>query len=275
MHNHYNESNTGGISHKNRDLLDEINRKLKTPFNIADVSSILNIPLSKAKRLVAYFSSRGWLARIKKGLYITVPLGSINPSKRKEDPWIVAAVVFKPCYVGGWSACEHWGLTDQIFKDIVVFTSRKVRHKRNEIQNTIYIVRNIINEKIFGTKSVWRGQNRILLSDPSRTIADILNEPYLGGGIRNVAAILEEYFSGDAKDESKLIGYIIRLKNGTIFKRLGCLVETLGIDSPKIIEICKKNITSGYSVLDPSLPSKGKFLRRWNLRINALIEKVR
>lgn len=272
MHKEYSNIKSGGITTKNRVLLDTLNREAKNPFGIAEVSRILGLPLKKATRLVAYWVSRGWLARIKSGLFITVPLGAINPAERKEDPWIVATMVFEPCYIGGWSACEHWALTDQVFNDVVVFTSHKVRHKRNEVQGTVYIVRNIKNENIFGVKTVWRGQTKVNVSDPSRTIADILSVPYLGGGIRNVASILKEYFSGDEKNEKDILNYLAKLKNGTIYKRLGFLLESLKIDSPLLIEACKKNITSGYSKLDPSLPKKGPIVNRWNLIINSALE---
>jgi predicted transcriptional regulator of viral defense system len=181
----------------------------------------------------------------------------------------VASIVFNPCYIGGWSACEYWGLTDQIFKDIVVFSLKKPRRKKLEIQETTYIVKNIKAVKMFGTKTIWLEQTKINISNPSRTLVDILNEPYLGGGIRNVAMILKEYFEGENRDESKILEYITKLGNRTVYKRLGYLLEFLKIDASKIISICRKNISSGYSNLDPSLPPKGKTLRRWNLRINA------
>lgn len=275
MRNEYTNISSGGILKRNRALLDTLNREAKNPFRISDVADILKLPLHKTTRLVAYWVSRGWLTRIKRGLFITVPLGAINPAERKEDPWVVATAVFEPCFIGGWSACEHWGLTDQIFADIVVFTSRKVRHKRNDIHGTVYIVRNIKNEKIFGVNPVWRGQTKVNVSDPSRTLADILSEPYLGAGIRNVASIVKEYFSGEDKSELKLLGYISRLGNGTAYKRLGYLLEFLKIDSPKIIEACRKGMTLGYSRLDPNLPTKGTTSRRWNLYVNALIESKR
>lgn len=270
MRKEYNKTiNVLGISKHNRDLLDKLNRETKGPFPIVKVSTTLGIGLDKARRLVAYWVARGWLTRIKKGLFITVPLGAVNPAERKENPWIVASVVFDPCYIGGWSACEYWSLTDQIFKDIVVFSSKKPRRKKLEIQGTTYIVKNIKTEKMFGTKTVWLEQTRINLSDPSRTLVDILNEPYLGGGIRNVAIILKEYFEGENRDESKILEYIAKLGNRTVCKRLGYLMEFLKIDAPKTIAVCEKNISSGYSSLEPSLPPKGKILRRWNLRINA------
>lgn len=270
MRKKYNKTtNVSGISKRNRELLDKLNRETKGPFPIAEVSTTLGMDLDKARRLVAYWVARGWLTRIKNGLFVTVPLGAVNPAKRKENPWIVASVVFDPCYIGGWCACEYWGITDQIFKDVVVFSSKKPRRKKLEIQETTYIVKNIKTEKMFGTKTVWIEQTRVNISDPSRTLVDILNEPYLGGGIRNVAIILKEYFEGENRDESKILEYIAKLGNGTVCKRLGYLMEFLKIDAPKTIAICKKNISSGYSSLEPSLPPKGKTLRRWNLRINA------
>jgi len=272
MHNKYTNMKTGGISNKNRVLLDTLNREVKNPFGIPDASRILMMPLPKARRLVAYWASRGWLTRIKRGLFITVPLGAINPAERNEDPWVVAATIFEPCYIGGWSACEHWGFTDQIFKDIVVFTSRKVRHRRNEIHGTVYIVRTVKKDKLFGVKPVWRGQTKINISDPSRTLVDVLSGPYLGGGIRNVAGMVKEYFSGEDRDEVKLLDYILKLGNGTVYKRLGYVLEYFKINVPEIIEACRKNMTSGYSRLDPDLPTKGTISRRWNLYVNALTE---
>lgn len=166
---------------------------------------------------------------------------------------------------------ERWGLTDQIFKDIVVFTCRKVRTQKIEIQKTTYIVRNIKKEKIFGITTLWRGQTKVNVSDPSRTLVDILSEPYLGGGIRNVASVLKEYFEGESKDEIRLLDYISKFGNRAIYKRLGYLIEVLKINSPRAFMACKKNISSGYSNLDPSLPKAGKILRRWNLRVNAVL----
>jgi predicted transcriptional regulator of viral defense system len=272
MRKEYNKNATiAGISKRNRGFLDKLNRETKGPFSIGEAAKILDIKVDKTRRLIAYWVARGWLTRIKKGLFMTVPLGAVSPSNRRGDPWIVATIVFKPCYIGGWSACEHWGLTEQIFKDIVVFSTRKPQRKKLEIQGTTYIVKNIKKEKLFGAKTVWREQTRINVSDPSRTVVDILNEPYLGGGIRNASNILKEYFEGDNKDEFKLLDYIGKMKNKTIYKRLGYLVETLKIDAPEVIASCKKKMSSGYSNLDPSLPSKGKFLRKWNLRINAAL----
>jgi predicted transcriptional regulator of viral defense system len=55
---------------------------------------------------------RGWLLRARRGLYLVLPLEA-EPGKPMmvEDHWILAREAFSPCYIGGWSAAEHWGLT--------------------------------------------------------------------------------------------------------------------------------------------------------------------
>ncbi len=262
----------GGISKNNRRLLDLLNRKQKGPFKISDAVDILGISYRKASRLLPYWASQGWLTRVRKGLYITVPLGTIAPAERKEDPWIIAAQVFEPCYIGGWSACEHWGLTEQIFKDIVVFTSHTVRKRKVTIQDTLYIIKAVRNEKLFGTNVIWRQQTKVRVSDPTRTLVDVLDDPSIGGGMRHIAEVVRQYFEGEHRDEVKLLEYMKRLNNRTVYKRLGYIIETLDLEFPHIVETCRLNLSRGYSALDPTVSPKGRFSRRWNLRVNVTIE---
>ena len=172
----------------------------------------MDVDRHRAARLLAYWASRGWLSRIRRGFYITVPLGARNPSNRREDPWIVAKRVLGISYIGGWSACEHWEMTEQIFGDMVVFTTRNVRTRKQTVQGTRFILRVVPKERIWGTVAVWHGRSKVLVSDPSRTVVDILNDPEIGGGIRHVAEILENYFASDHRNDKLLIEYVNRLE---------------------------------------------------------------
>jgi len=64
------------------------------------------------------------LSRIRRGLYVAVPLDARRSGEWVEDAWVVADRVFSPCYIGGWSACEYWDLTDQVFRTILVVAHR-------------------------------------------------------------------------------------------------------------------------------------------------------
>jgi len=205
-------------------------------------------------------------------VYITVPLDAANPSEWRSDPWIVAESLFAPCYIGGWSAAEHWGFTDQIFADVIVFTASRVRERRQIIQGTTYLLSVVSEAKLFGLATVWRGTTRISVSDPARTVVDILHRPRIGGGIKHAAEIVTEFFDGEHRDDDSLIKYARRLGNRTICKRLGYIVECLGVDAPRLIDFCKENVSAGYSKLDPGIARRGRLLRRWNLDVNVSLE---
>jgi len=260
-----------GISEKNRKLLDILARNWEKPFSIQDASKSLHQPEEKVRVTLAYLTRKGWLSRIKQGLYIIVPLGTANPQEYKEHPWIVANRVFAPCYIGGWSAAEYWKFTDQIFNSVVVITSRKLKNTRIKIQGTDYVIK-CVNKKYFGNrKSVWFENVKIFISDPLQTIVDILDTPYIGGGIRHVADIIQEYFNSTYVNDDQVCKYIEQKNNKTIYKRLGFLIEILGIGANNLKTICKQKISSGYSLLDPRVEAQGVFNSKWNLRINVRI----
>jgi len=262
-----------GISETNRKLLDDLARSQKGPFSIQEASKALGLPKNKTRILLAYLVRKGWLSRVKRGLYISVPLGTVNPQEYKEHPWIVANHVFAPCYIGGWSAAEHWELTDQIFNSVVIFTLRKFKNSSMNIQGTDFVVKRV-SEKNFGvTKAAWIENIKVSVSDPLQTIVDILDDPFIGGGMRNVADIVQEYFKSQHRNDDEIVKYIDRKNNRTVYKRLGFLIESFGIEAIKLKETCKKKISAGFSLLDPTIEVKGSFNSKWNLRINVSMDQ--
>ena len=111
------------------------------------------------------------------------------------------------------------------------------------------------------------------VSDPSQTIVDVLDDPAVAGGIRHVSDMIRNYFNSEYRNDIGLLKYIKENKNRTVYKRLGYILEISDLNVPDIIKECHKNISSGYSVLDPVIKTKGSFNRRWNLRVNAEVEK--
>lgn len=271
MHAEY--SDIGGISKKYREYLDILNREFHAPFTTEEAVEVLGLDKTKGRRTLAHLVSNGWLSRISKGIYNTVPLGSLDPKSQSGNAWIVANKLFAPCYIGGWSAAEHWHLTEQIFNDVFVVTAKNIRRTKQSVKNIRYKLKSVKKNKLFGTSNAWIGGVKVLVSDPSKTLVDMLDDPSLGGGIRHVADILTNYFESDHKDTTLLNKYIKKMNNNTIYKRLGFLLEALEINEKAFIEICKKNISAGYSDLDPAIVSEGKITNRWNLKINVKLDK--
>ena len=111
-----------------------------------------------------------------------------------------------------------------------------------------------------------RGQVKVSVSDSTRTILDMLNDPGLGGGIRSATDMFKNYLKSENKNMDMLIDYSMRFGNGAVFKRLGFLLERFSPDEKDIIEKCKSQLTKGNTKLDPKLGAD-KLVTRWKLWI--------
>ncbi len=234
-------------------------------ITIDDATAALGLGRTDAAKLLSRWQEQGWLRRVRRGLYAVVPLASSKGDQVIEDPWTLVPQLFDPSYVGGASAAHHWDLTEQLFRSVFVFTTKPVRRSEQTVQGTPFVVRHIAESKLFGTKTLWRGRVKLQVSDPSRTIIDMLDDPRAGGGIRHVADCLKAYFVRADAAPDLLVDYAERLGNGAVFKRLGFLTEWA--DGPaSVIEACAARLTQGAVKLDPALPSP-RFIRHWSLKL--------
>lgn len=253
-----------GIKKKAREQLALLIRNTKQSFTIDEAAKILGIDNQIASRILFRLNKNGWLSRIKRGTYIITPLESSSPYAVIEDGWIIAHKLFSPCYIAGWSALEYWHLTEQIFNTIVVITTKKVRNLNVDIEGTKFWLKVSYLNNNLGLKSIWRNDIKTQVSDPSRTIIDILNDPMLAGGIRLVLDALQNYINSEHKNSDLLLQYAENSKNKTIYKRLGFLLEYLNAKEQELISLCKQKISSGYSKLDPQLECN-KLIKKWHL----------
>lgn len=262
-------STVAGISDVGRRELARVwsGRRFVTP---SDVSDSLGVDAGVAAQKLARWARDGWVRRVRRGLYIGVPVDATDPHAWSDDVLVVAARVWDPCYFTGWTAARHWGLTDQVFRTTVLKSSERVRTPSATLLDNDYLVVHADADLLsWGLVSEWRDGVRLRFSGPARTVVDILDSPRLGGGIRHSADILETYLEG--YDSGPLIEAADRVGNGTVFKRLGYLIEALGLDQPDLSEACRRRLTSGITALDPSGPAGGRRVMRWGLRVNAQV----
>ncbi|HVE45076.1 MAG TPA: type IV toxin-antitoxin system AbiEi family antitoxin [Gammaproteobacteria bacterium] len=255
----------GGLTSVGRQLLGKLLRASKESFTVAEASQILDVSRYRAASLLAMWTRNGWLHRVCRGLYIPVPLQSPSVDVTTEEPWLIAHKLFSPCYIGGWTAAHYWGLTEQIFNSIYVMTTKKVHQREQSLSGVAFKVKTVLPKKIFGTQTIWSGKVKISISDPTKTVVDGLNDPAVFGGIRMVADVLSAYIRSKEFNQSTLFEYAHVMGNSVVYKRLGFLVELLKFDGANaIVLVCKDNLKSGYSQLDPATPGD-RLETRWNL----------
>lgn len=232
-------------------------------LHISDVSTTLNLSRSDAGKRLSRWMQQGWLRRVGRGAYIPVPLDALDADRVLDDPWVLVPALFSPGYIAGRTAAEHWGLTEQIFSDIVVITAQQIRVRHQYRHGTEFTLKHLRKEKIYGTRVVWRHNTKVQISDLQRTMVDMLDEPALGGGIQHVSDCLKSYLKHQDRDDLMLMEYAKRLDNGAIFKRLGFLAECepLGLD---LADQCRPNLTKGNAMLGCVQDSR-RLVSKWRL----------
>ncbi len=234
-------------------------------------ASALGVDARVAARKLAHWAEQGWLRRVRRGLYIAVPVEA-RPESWSQDAMVLASAVWSPCYFSGFTAARHWGLTEQVFRTTVVKTARRVRASSARLLDAEYLLGHVGAEELeWGLELVWHEEVRLLIADPARTVVEILDVPRLGGGIRHCAEILDAYLEG--REGGRLVEYALRLGNRTVLKRLGYLLEVLGRGEPEVLAACRAGLSSGVSLLDPDGPRAGPRVAAWRLRANVAVAR--
>lgn len=182
-----------------------------------------------------------------------------------EDAWIVANTAFAPCFVCGWTAAEHWGLTEQVFRTVLVSTTRRPRDRRPVIGGIPFRLRTVREREFFGLRNVWRGRMQVGVTDPTRTILDLMVDPALGGGLRSSTDMLRNYLaSREMRNVPQLTQYAEVFGSGAASKRLGFLLSRFAPEEAEAIARCRAAMTQGNAKLDPALPEE-KLVTAWRL----------
>ena len=256
-----------GIGSIYRKKLGLVLRSNSSIITVKEVSNVLKVSSHEAGRLLSRWCKNGWISRIKRGAYIPVPISSKITDVVIEDPYIIAQSLFGMGYIGGFTAIKHWDFSEQIIESITYFTLKKVKDRNPVYGGIKFFLKTTSKYKMFGLKLVWNENRKIRISDPTKTIIDILDNPGVIGGIRIVADVLGEYLNSEYYDFNQLMKYGMKMNNQTIFKRLGFLLElNFNIEKSKLRSI-HKLISPGYTNLDPTLRCH-HYLKEWRLRVS-------
>ena len=259
-----------GLGKKEREHLTLILNAHLPVITPQGAAEILKMSRPKSLSTLSSLTKKGWLSRVKRGIYVPIPLQSEDLSIMVDEPWVLAKAIFAPCYIGGWTAAEHWGLTEQIFTSTMVFSENTIHASALKLKGAKIIVKTIRRNRIFGLKTIWQGSHKISISDPTKTIIDALDDPAVVGGIRTTTDIISNYLRSEHKNLPLILNYGSQMNNTAIFKRLGFILEFILKTELKFTEQLNSYIKSGYSQLDPSVPGK-KLITKWNIWVPELL----
>lgn len=226
------------------------------------------LPTDKLAQLLHRLTQRGWLKRLKRGLYALADPFLSEPLRELE---IGTALIF-PSALSHWTAWHYHGLTEQIPRDVFLLTTTEVELPRQrdrarhefELQGIRYRFTRVPPEQFFGVIRPWVDQVRLSITDLERSVLDGFLKPEFCGGLDEVLGSLEGQLH--RLELERLVAYALRI-GPPAAQRVGWALEHLGTPS-SILEPLQALPYRGYRPLDPSRPRRGPCNRRWGIQEN-------
>jgi predicted transcriptional regulator of viral defense system len=216
-------------------------------FNLKTLKDIIDKDSGYSKLVIYRLKKDKLIFEIEKNKYTT-----------KKDVILISSNILWPSYISGWSALRYYNLTEQLPQIILIITTRKRKKKEIKFNNTKIIFTNVKPKYFFGYKKERYGDFDIFIAEKEKALID-------SALLKKVSfSEIFEIVRNNIKDINVdlLISYLIKIKNKTLIKRFGFLLDKLGID--KYNEL-NKFINSKYIILDYALAEKGKKNRKWKV----------
>ena len=200
----------------------------------------------------------------------------------------IVCLVDPTCYISHLSAMQRWGLTNRApYPLMLTRPDRKtaiaalrtcMRQAMGEAEDTLYQPKLITHPPLVRRRKIWLHEStsagecltvqgeKARLSTMGQTFLDMLQKPFLCGGMRHVMDVWEEYaeqyleFILSAVDRSPKA--IVKCRAGYI------LQEYLGLSHPLIEKWKDFGQRGGSRKLDPDRNFEPKFSETWKISIN-------
>ncbi|OGS23489.1 MAG: hypothetical protein A2297_01685 [Elusimicrobia bacterium RIFOXYB2_FULL_48_7] len=224
---------------------------------IVTFEQLSKISTDKQRQSVRNFTSKlskkGWLVRIKRGVYFVAGIESLGFSGLSV--YKTAQLLCAGCYVSFEAALQYHGMFDQGLKVIRSVSTNACKAK--EIENVVYEFVKARGGLFYGF-SEQRVENYLVkIASPEKAILDIL---CFGRSVHSADLVLEKLKAyKDDLDLSRFKEYCSR-QPVTVKRILGFLFDKAGIDSGFVYDAVKGIHNSSLMAA-----GSGKFNAKWRL----------
>jgi len=223
-----------------------------------------NLTAEMLWKALSSLSKKGYLTRLKKGLYL---VNEEPGSPSIKSPYRIALALF-PGYIAFSSALRLYGLLEYEPFTIFVATPRK-SGERAVGEYTIKAV--ALGEKATGMTL----KDGVYTSTLAKTFFDCFYKPPHCGGYSEITKALYEV---EKLDWDEFLSYFERFASDSLCQRTGYVMELLrdelGVDVPgRVLDYLRGRVKS-WTKLVPTFPSCGRGSKEWKVIDNLGKEKI-
>ena len=274
-HNNNHYSQTQGLF-----LLEAATKQFGPIFTIKQIEPLadeLLIKPSQLRLVISLLARSGWIEILKNGTY------AVKSALYESEisPFAVAAALVQPIAISHWSAMAQHGFTTQLPIMVQASTPHKVitpemhtgqahRPRGRAVWRAMGVEVEFIHVQsrhFFGHTQIWvNAWQQVALTDPERTALDLIARSDIFGGMRVAIDLLEDILP--MINANKLIQYGLQYDTGSVIKRLGWVLEQLGVTA-EILAPLQNYEVKAYYRLDLQNPSNEIKNAHWQIIENS------
>lgn len=237
---------------KTNDLLKNLERSVNSVFSFSDLVKFLRKNENYSKVFLHRILKKNLLVKIEKGKY-TLP---------NQNPFSVASSIVFPSYVSFISAYSFYSLTTQL--PITVFVAGLKQKK--EVSYSGYRIKFIAmaRERFFGYRKEFVDNKIVFIAEKEKAVLDSLLLP-------QHCPLQETYFALKEMEvnKDKLLNYAKIINSSVVAKRLGYILDLIGID---FYSGLKSLLSKNYDLLTPLKSKTKEKNKKWKLIVNEVLE---
>ncbi len=248
--------------------------KKKEVMRIGDIAAALDLSTKQERELLSRMMRVGLIIRLTSGVYL-VPQ-SVPPGGKfaVSEYYILSRLmnVLKGRYqISGPNAFRFYGFDDQIPNKVYVYNNR-ICGERN-IGNIEFIFIKTSDKRLGGVnKFKTTDGSMAIFASRSRALMDAVYDWSRYNTLPRAYTWIESDVRKDPKMASDLISMTIAFGNKGTVRRIGFLLETLGVKGSALEKMKgKRGSTRSLIAWIPDRPSKGSVNKDWGLIINGEI----
>lgn len=235
---------------------------------LAELRKALGASENYARFLAYGLVQKGWLERLRPGLFRLVPANRGREGVTDSNPLAAGAVLVSPYFFSYGTACTHYGLTEQVFAEIYIACQR--RRRPAIIRGTRYVFVDVSRRRFFGFNEVTVLGEPVQMAGVERSLLDALDRPQHAGGLGEVSRIVARASSRVAWP--LVLDFLRRWQSSSIVQRLGALLQLHAAQVPEEVRAELLDMIRKASRIHLGPRAKwgnaGKVVRPWNVIAN-------
>lgn len=239
-----------------------------------EIASALGISAKQERELMNRMARAGIIIRLTAGIYL-VPLAIPPGGKMAVSEYYILAklmeVIGGRYQISGPNAFRFYGFDDQVPNKVYVYNN-KLSGERN-IGNLAYLFIKVSEKRLGGLyKFKTKDGSIAVYASRSRALMDAVYDWSRYNTLPRAYRWISSDVKKDPNTADELISVTLRFGNKGTMRRIGYLMESLGIENDDLKKMKrKKGSTKSLISWIPDRPSKGSIDKEWGLIINGEI----